>query len=286
MHNTPRLLPWLSAALLCCTVASTAHAWGERGHRIIGHIARTLLTPQARMAIEQLMDSDDLATMALYLDQRKEEVEREIPGSKQWHYDNVPVCEARRYRDYCPQEQRCASAQIVRHAALLAQRQTPKPEKQFALRVLAHLVGDLHQPLHTADNHDQGGNAVNVTFPDGQTVRLHEAWDSTFVQRRFGHERDTAIAQRLITQYAKQASAWQAGTITLAQIQTWAREGNQVAQKLAYGKLPGFACRAAPATSPIALSQDYLTSANLVIAEQLAKAGYRLAAVLNKSVAR
>ena len=33
----------------------------------------------------------------------------------------------------------------------------------FALKFLLHLVGDLHQPLHCADNNDRGGNSVKVS---------------------------------------------------------------------------------------------------------------------------
>src|SRR5439155_6907194 len=48
-----------------------AVAWGSKGHRIIGHVARELLSPDARAEIVALMASDDLATFALYLDQNK-----------------------------------------------------------------------------------------------------------------------------------------------------------------------------------------------------------------------
>ena len=56
------------AGVLLCPMFAEVHAWGEKGHRIIGHLAHDLLSPEARGAIRQLMGTDDLATVALYLD--------------------------------------------------------------------------------------------------------------------------------------------------------------------------------------------------------------------------
>lgn len=279
--RTARLITWLSTMLILCTTASQVSAWGERGHRIVGHMARALLTPSAKTALQQLMGSDDLATFALYLDQHKDDLEQQIPGSRQWHYDDMPVCATSAPHDHCPQGQRCASVQVVRHYTLLSQRQTPKSRRQFAVRVLAHLVGDMHQPLHAADNHDRGGNEIQVLLPDGQSTNLHAAWDSAFVQHAFGQQSDRSIARRLVQRYAPRATAWQAGTIGLPQMQTWLRETNQAAQTVAYGQLTGFACGAARTSTPVTLSAAYLGAASQLIEEQLAKAGYRLAAVFN-----
>ena len=33
-----------------------------------------------------------------------------------------------------------------------------------ALKFITHFIGDLHQPLHCADNHDRGGNDVKTKF--------------------------------------------------------------------------------------------------------------------------
>ncbi|KAK3271627.1 hypothetical protein CYMTET_20038, partial [Cymbomonas tetramitiformis] len=59
-----------------------------------------------------------------------------------------------------------------------------KFEVAFALRMLIHFVGDLHQPLHCVDRFapnltkgDDGGNKVMVEV-DGQTMSLHGYWDS------------------------------------------------------------------------------------------------------------
>ena len=97
------------------------------------------------------MGSDDLATFSLYLDQRKDQLDRDIPGSRQWHYDDVAICTTKPYPEYCPQGT-CASTQIVQHYRLRSDVHASKGKKQFAVFVLTHLVEDIHQPLHAADN--------------------------------------------------------------------------------------------------------------------------------------
>ncbi len=61
-------------------------------------------------------------------------------------------------------------------------------DKDQALVMLTHLVGDVHQPLHaTSRNNDLGGNKVEVpnlmdamvaTFPNRKN--LHTFWDSAY----------------------------------------------------------------------------------------------------------
>jgi hypothetical protein len=75
-----------------------AMAWGSKGHRIIGLVARELLLPETSAEIETIMGTADLATFGLYLDDNKERLDAEVPGSRAWHYDNIPICGRKRFR--------------------------------------------------------------------------------------------------------------------------------------------------------------------------------------------
>ena len=63
--------------------------------------------------------------------------------------------------------------------------ETDPERKAIALAWLFHLVGDIHQPLHTAQlftfeypNGDRGGNEICVRVTQaGQTLDLHRFWD-------------------------------------------------------------------------------------------------------------
>jgi hypothetical protein len=147
--------------LLMLGSVTPAMAWGSKGHRIIGLIARELLLPETSAELETIMGSADLATFGLYLylDDNKDRLAVEVPGSRAWHYDNIPICGSKPHSDYCPNGS-CASTQIARHRDILADAHESKAHKQFAIWVLTHLIADIHQPLHAADHDDRGGNLI------------------------------------------------------------------------------------------------------------------------------
>ena len=86
MRRDTWLVRTMCAILAATVILSTpldARAWGEKGHRIVGHVARELLVGSDTLAaIEQIMGSDDLANFALYLDQQKVRVDKDIPGTR------------------------------------------------------------------------------------------------------------------------------------------------------------------------------------------------------------
>ena len=78
----------------------------------------------------------------------------------------------------------CAVDKIEQFQAELVAPSIDAEEKLFALEFILHLVGDLHQPLHSSDNHDRGGNDVKVIvdgFPHTSRDELHAFWDTQFV---------------------------------------------------------------------------------------------------------
>ena len=142
-----------------------------------------------------------------------------------------------------------------------------KSEVGEAVKYLIHFVGDLHQPLHAGFAEDKGGNQIPV-MAEGRESNLHSIWDSTII-RRLGSD-EAEIAQHLnqgITPLQKKQ--WQKG-----RPREWAWESHLLAVRVAY--------RALPAGSPKRLDEDYLAQAAAVAEEQLAKAGIRLAALINQ----
>ena len=53
-------------------------------------------------------------------------------------------------------------------------------QKQLALRMLIHMVGDVHQPMHTARPEDLGGNKILLSW-FGEKSNLHKVWDEGLV---------------------------------------------------------------------------------------------------------
>src|SRR5262249_48901498 len=108
-----------------------------------------------------------------------DEIRDRRPETARWHYVDIPLAA----HDYQPARdcQRtprgdCIIAALERERAVLADHGATDQRRSEALRFVVHLIGDLHQPLHCADDGDHGGNAVDVTFL-GRPERLHAVWD-------------------------------------------------------------------------------------------------------------
>jgi hypothetical protein len=139
--------------------------------------------------------------------------------------------------------------------------------------------------LHTANDADRGGNCVLV---DSQPParNLHDAWDTAIV-RRLEESIGTpeATARKLEQTYAaeKALDGWIPGhTDDIA----W--ESNQIARSDIYATLqipvepcdlPAALCSHEP---EVGLNSAYMDHADVIAGHQLAKAGFRLASLLNE----
>jgi hypothetical protein len=137
-----------------------------------------------------------------------------------------------------------------------------------ALKFIIHFVGDVHQPLHTAQhNGDRGGNDVMVTF-FGQSSKLHAVWDTGLIMRTvfaWG-----AYVTRLETTWfpGRDLTGLDGGSPA-----DWAVESHQYARSTAYD-IPDGAI----------LEMNYYNEALPVIDRQLALAGVRLARYLTDTL--
>ena len=249
-----------------------ALSWGSEGHHVIARIAASELTPKARAAVADLLGGDTLSAMvaaSTYADEIRPSRRETAP----WHYVNIEI-DSNGYdavRD-CPDDA-CVVAQIEHEEQAIADTSVSKPIRAEALRFLIHFIGDLHQPLHCADNHDRGGNTVRVVLQDEQT-NLHAIWDTAVVEA-LGSSGDAVAAalSRNITQSDRKV--WSQGTAV-----SWANETWRVAKRVVYGSFPGGGATEAP----IVLPNTYADVQRVVVARQLERAGVRLAAVLNRSL--
>lgn len=84
-------------------------------------------------------------------------------------------------------------------------RGSPVEERRQALEFLVHLVQDLHMPLHVGENHDKGGNTLQVRFfTRGSNMR--RVWDSGIIDRT-GRNEDAWLAE-LIAMDTYEAPRW------------------------------------------------------------------------------
>ena len=151
----------------------------------------------------------------------------------------------------------------------------------MALRLLVHIVGDVQQPLHAADDSDLGANQKTVQLPGATgTRRLHAVWDTDLVRMALQGSTEPDYAHQLVVKYhGKEMREWQKGDI-----KDWMADSWQVSQSNVYAKLPTFVCGQAWTATAVPLPQEYVDTAVGVIPVQLAKGGARIAAVLNRAL--
>ena len=276
--------------LLGAGCAPAVWAWGPQGHRTVGAIADRLLTPEAHAAVSELLLDDrdkfgnpsgrrTLEAVAVWAD----EISGTPAARPAWHYDNVPVCGSAPKASYCPDGQ-CNSDQLKRLTAVLGDTQAAARERNAALKWVVHLVGDIHQPLHAADNADRGGNRVQVALAGVRTrgrESLHRAWDNDFVKLAL-HARNRQQPPADIDQLAVAAQQLlvQAGE---GSPDDWAFQSNHLARNVAYA-YAGFACDRVP-PGIVVLDAAYQQDAEDIVHERLLLAGARLAALLNRTLA-
>jgi hypothetical protein len=261
---------------LCLLWLHDAVAWGTLGHRITGTVAESLLTATARRQIHVLLGDESLANAATFMDTQRAMLSERWPYADRWHYNNQPLCSNQ--LTPCPHGD-CATKKIEEFRLLLADRRATRDERAMALRLLIHMLGDIHQPLHMADNADHGGNTVMVKLDDsGQVYNLHEVLDTLLIRELIGSQRSRDYAMSLTQRYQAHLRDWQRGTVA-----GWAQQSHELAVAHAYGDLPGFACRHANQQT-IMLTERYLQNARQYLPEQLTRAGVRIAAVLNATL--
>jgi hypothetical protein len=259
----------LSAALFVLLFPGDAFAWGYTGHRIIAEIAEQFLEPETAHQVRDLLAIENVSTLA-DVSTWADQIRLQRPETTSWHYVNILVhpgpSEPRDYvaaRD-CP-DGACVVAKVEQFERALADRQASQRQRLEALKYLVHFIGDMHQPLHAADDHDRGGNDVTVTFMGRQT-NLHAVWDSGIIEPAVrGDERSYAVRlMRNITQ--AELSQWSQGDPI-----SWTNESHDVATSATYGELQHAG----------ALPDSYEGQALPIVNKQLQRAGVRLAKVLN-----
>ena len=283
--------------LAAMAASSTAEAWGVVGHAVIADLAEARLKPAALTQVYNLLALDlhgHLDEVASWAD----EYRGTHPETGPWHYVDIQIGD----KSYEPARdcanQDCVIARTDEFIHVLADRSRPPEERLQALKYVVHFVGDLHQPLHSGENHDQGANKIPVDFM-GQTLaygkykmNLHSVWDTAIIERRLtvregpnAHAADllrgaARIADSLRAEIRPQdAKRWLARPFSMA---AWALDAHDLARDYAYR---GIAKVGEPSpTETVMLGADYDTMAWSVVQLQLERAGVRLAEVLNRAL--
>ncbi len=207
----------LLASLLLSTIATSLFAWDGNGHALVAVIAHKRLAAMAAhhdsRAARALHRMDDLlahcpsgyhdaGVAASYPDDVKSGIPalgiHATTAYSTMHYNNVEVSDWGN-----PWHPLSDEAGVVKGIALCESVLTGHPAAQVPwgtdpsvnLMFYLHFVGDIHQPLHIAEAHDEGGNNTFLDFGEGHARRqkLHSYWDDVATRAFSGRTTDASV---------------------------------------------------------------------------------------------
>lgn len=239
-------------------------AWGTNGHRICGQIADSYLTPKARAAVKAILGNESIAMASNWADFIKSDPNYNYLYN--WHFINFDksMSQAEMQAYLKADTATDAYTKINFLTAQLKNKNLSKTNKLLYLRMLIHIVEDVHQPLHTGHLSDKGGNDVKVMWYDKDT-NLHSIWDSQLIDMQQLSYTEYVMAINFTT--PAQRMVWQK-----APVSQWLYESNQIADRLYAETKNGDKVN----------TYKYLFKNLATLNDQLLKGGVRLAGVLNQ----
>jgi hypothetical protein len=274
----------LIVLVILFTLPSSIFSWNNVGHKIVAHIAYSHLTPEARRAVDQLTEEPGNSysgrSRFAYISNWADWVRsRGDTRFRTWHYIDLPI--SADGQPVKPPNPINAVYGINHCQVVLKNARASVEEQQTCLKLLVHIVGDIHQPLHSVNRFsalhpkgDLGGNRYLIKSKIGPN--LHAYWDRGMGEFKPFQRRkpNTGIMIQLFAEGVEQRHpiaqfSHNPATLTAPAIE-WAREGRSIAESFVY-QVPEF-------SAPTSAYQE----AGIPIMEaRLALAGYRLATMLN-----
>jgi len=251
----------LSAFILYFPLQS--QAWGLLGHRIVGEVAENHINSKASKKIKKILGHETIAMCSTWMDFIKSNPHYRYMNN--WHFVNLPEGLTQEQTRLALEKDTTSNAynKIRFVTAELKKKDLPLQQQQLYLRILVHLVGDIHQPMHCGRAADRGGNDIRVKWFN-QPDNLHSIWDSNIIEYQ----------QLSYTEYSNAVNG--AGK---AEIQKWQRDDLSTWIYESYQKSEDLYKAAEKSTDySFRYNYDWIDTTN----QQLVKGGIRLAGLLNE----
>jgi hypothetical protein len=210
--------------ILICYAPLQSMAWGTQGHRITGQIADSYLTPKARAAVKAILGNESIAMSSTWADFIKSDSTYKYLYN--WHFVDFdrpytyPELQVFLKQDTAVD----AYTKINLCISELKKKNLSADKKLLYLRMLIHMVEDIHQPMHTAHTDDKGGNDFKVQWFSEQS-NMHSIWDTKLID--FQQLSYTEYSVWINHTTVAQRTAWQKEPIS-----KWLFDSKQIAEKI------------------------------------------------------
>ncbi|MEG1405245.1 MAG: S1/P1 nuclease [Alistipes sp.] len=246
--------------IVCLLAAKDLFAWGQKGHDITTYIAECHLTPEAAEKIDKILAGHSMVYFANWMDIASHKPEYSY--SRPWHYLNVDEG-----KTYLTTERNPAGDVLTAVTSLVEKLKKgglSAEEEAVSLKMLIHLVGDMHCPMHTGRRSDLGGNHLPVKV-FGTPSNLHSAWDTALP--RLMHDWSYTEWQSQIDHLSDDDAI----LIQTGEPGNWLEETCEICNQI-YTDSP----------AGININYAYMDRYTSTVETQFLKGGYRLARLLNE----
>ncbi|MEQ1923832.1 MAG: S1/P1 nuclease [Pyrinomonadaceae bacterium] len=333
--------------VVLCSIALlplSVFCYGPKGHALVGAIADIKLQENQKAAakVSQLLDGLTLEKAANLADSIKgwDDCDGEggkyfVAGGKrineelrafvaanacdsefdhhQYHYTDVPVTGKEKYKDGKIGRSDKDIVHMIAYCIRVLGNKEPQPNpraitKTVAIILLAHYLGDIHQPLHVGAEffnakgepftpsygnkgyEDQGGNKLTLfLLVDGKArsqEKFHSYWDSKIFNAAYG---ETPISEIAAAMAASEPKQWKLTGNPDSLAEQMANEILPIAReahsRLTYSKIEideksSYIIRGRATEKQVAGQELYAIWSQGVVKEEINRAGWRLSAIL------
>ena len=324
--------------------AGSVYGYGPRGHGLVGAIAdkRLATNTAVNTKLNTLLDGLTLQQAATLPDNIKTwdknpdgfhvtghpTIEAQLrafvaanpaggnPSHHDFHFTDVPVFGAEKYADGTVGRSKFDIVHMIPLCVRVLKGEEPETNdraitKAVAVILIAHYMGDIHQPLHVGAEYftssgepveptetdpgfaDQGGNKLTLfLLSRGKAVSagvLHSYWDGQSVTTAFGNTPDADVAQKLAN---SQPPNWKLN----GGAETWAEQlaneimpiAREAHTRLSFTRIKTRAGSkdivSGRATEKNTSGLSYKNFAGVTVTNEIQKAGWRLAAMLEEAL--
>ncbi|OGT42262.1 MAG: hypothetical protein A3F42_05250 [Gammaproteobacteria bacterium RIFCSPHIGHO2_12_FULL_37_34] len=256
-----------------------SYAWNPLGHMVIANIAYQHLEPHVQKKVDKIVSYFGLEypSMASFLQMaywpdtlRAQKIET----FTHWHYIDVPFTDdGSELKNIIDTDNIVWAINNIK--PIIKYKYTNSYEQARFLAFLIHIVGDIHQPLHTVSylsaaypNGDQGGNLYFIRY-NNERIKLHRFWDNGLgtLDQSATLENAEVLTAAITDKYPQAYFGKQVSDLDLNH---WVQEGMVNAK--------GYVYTVSANQTP---NNDYLKTGRKIAERQVALAGYRLATLLN-----
>jgi hypothetical protein len=256
----------ITLVLVLFYIPVKARCWGQLGHRIVAEIADSYLTAKTRAEIKKILGNESIAMASNWADFVKSDSAFKYLDT--WHYinfeKNLGYDQVKEMLRKDTGTVKDAYGAIIFLSKELKKKKLPLAKKQMYLRLLIHIVGDVHQPLHVSPVGSTGGNDIKLQW-FGQSSNLHRVWDSDLIEEQ-------QLSYTEYSTYLNHTTATQRKSLQAQPISKWLYDSYVLAENL-HNEItennPRLSYR---------YNYDHIKTLN----EQMLKGGVHLAGLLNQ----